>query len=548
MLFSDNASSIGARSTMLKRSIIGTSLLLIITMSALIPVTQSFGFRDHFSTVQLFAPKNDQAPSLFIPLLTANLVPRTVQSPMRESPTSWPKTNEATTNEATTNEATTNEDCETEQLSPGAIVLSPQDEWETIVTAPSSAGRTMLLRGGRYQATDKLWFPAGSPDHPTVIKPYNCEDVILQTSLRPSSHTLIAGLRIEASGIEDTKWAIRFDGKDRGGITNIIVRNNIILGGTIDAIRLNDDVRNVLIQGNHIDGGEEGHDIFVTGDPTGVQPDEITITQNRLTKRMFTGPSEDMIQVRDVGAVRITFNLCTDGLNMEQCIDIKNATTALYIAHNRFDGDRLHTVGKGEDGAGGCMVIHEDDGHAEQHIIENNQFRYCKETIIRFAPGTRPETSSALLRYNLFLQRENQDDTIPIEMATDVQFINNTFVGGVLKLGNSRQTRLPQRLLFQNNIFYKMTFTDHTRPDLPAYECTHNLIHQIIRDDFFPTSCTDTIQADPQFFDSTHEDFHLLLGSPALGVDINDGYIGALPVRHPFAALSPRHFLPLIMQ
>lgn len=440
------------------------------------------------------------------------------------------------------------ERCETEQLTPNAIVLTPQGPWEATVTDPSSAGRTLLFRGGLYQATDKLWLPAGTIDHPTVLKPYNCETVTLRTSLRPSSYNVIAGMRIEATGIEDTKWAIRFDGKDRGGIANIIVRNNTVLGGTIDAIRLNDDVRNVLIQGNHIDGGESGHDIFITGDPAGVQPDEITITQNRLTKRTFAGPSEDIIQVRDVGTVKITSNICTDGLNMEQCIDIKSATAPLLIAHNRFEGDMLHIAGDGEDGAGGCMVIHEDDGHAEQHVIENNQFRYCKGTVIRFAPGTRDETSSALVRYNLFLQRRDQNDTIPIEIATDVHFVNNTIVGGVLKLGNGSQTRLPERLHFQNNIFYQTIIEDHTLRELPAYRCTHNLIFQITQEGFFPTPCIETIQADPQFFDVAHDDFHLRPGSPALGSGINGNDIGALPILYPPTAFSHHLFLPFIAQ
>ncbi len=440
------------------------------------------------------------------------------------------------------------EPCETTASLPHAIVLSAQGPWEDALTNPATPGTIYLLRGGLYQATDKLWLKAGTADAPLIIKPYNCEAVTLQSSLRPNSYTVIAGLKIAALGIEDTKWAIRFDGKNAGAITNITLRNNTIVGGTIDAIRLTDAVYNVLLQGNHIDGGAAGHTIFVTAETAGVRPDGITITQNRLTKRYFDSAAEDMLQLRDVGAITITANHCTDGLNMEQCLDIKNATLPLLIAYNFFDGEQLHLQGNGADEAGGCMVIHESDGHPEQHIIEHNYFRHCKGTVIRFAPGTRDEQSSALLRYNLFVQQSNTDGIMPIEAATDLLFLNNTFIRGALKLGNSAQTRLPLRTIFQNNIFYQSAIEDNLPPSEAAYRCRYNLLYQLSGDGFAAAPCTHTIDADPRFIDLPHLNFHLQPGSPALGTGEAGTNLGALPLLLLFDQLTQQRYLPFVQQ
>lgn len=445
-------------------------------------------------------------------------------------------------------EARGTERCETTVENPSAVVLSPEDPWEDILTSDDAGGRVFLLRRGQYQTAGLLPLQPGTQAQPTVVKPYNCEAVTLYTSLRPSSFNIIAGMHIEALGVAEPKWSILFDGTNRGEISEVILRNNTILGGTIDAIRLRGDVHNILILGNHIDGGQVGHDIFVTGDSTGANPDAITITQNQLTKAHFPTPSEDMIQVRDVGTVRITSNVCTNGFNMEQCIDIKGTTKPLFISHNLFDGDQLHLAGTGADEAGGCMVIHEDDGNAEQHIIAHNQFIHCKKSIIRFASGTRDETSSALVQHNLFLQANNVESTMLIEIATNLQFSNNTMIDGELKLGNSDQTRLPQNLLFQNNIFYQVTIKDHTLAGQSSYSCTNNLFYQTLGDGFTTTPCLESIGADPTFVNATDRNFYLSPGSPALGAGVDQRDLGAFPIQYPAELLPFKRHLPIVLQ
>jgi hypothetical protein len=443
--------------------------------------------------------------------------------------------------------ATAAEPCDTLTTQPDAIVLSPDLPWTEPLTDPADPHRIFLLRGGLYRTSDKLWLKAGAPTAPLLIKPYNCEPVILHSSIRPASHTVLAGLTIEATGIEDIKWAIRLDGKNEEPIRNVTLRHNIIRGGTIDALRISGDVQTVELAGNDIDGGESGHDIFITAEGTAVLPAGITITRNLLTKAHFTSAAEDMIQIRDTGALTITENICTAGHNMEQCIDIKNTTAPLLIARNLFDGDNLHRAGTGADQAGGCMVIHEDDGHGEQHRIEYNEFRHCKGTIIRFATGSRAETSSAQVRYNLFLQAEEQASVMPVEIATDLHLLNNTFVGGTLKLGNSAQTRFPRGLRLQNNIFYQTAIEDHT-PVTAPYDCTHNLLYQVDGAGFITAPCTQTTTADPQFIDSAHGNFYLLPSSPALNGGANGSTIGALPAIFPPTGLTHHLFLPLLRQ
>ncbi|MCB0080583.1 MAG: hypothetical protein KDE47_06620 [Caldilineaceae bacterium] len=448
------------------------------------------------------------------------------------------------------------EPCDDETTVAHATILHPEDAWEQLLHQ-AKAGDVFLLQKGIYQAEDKLWLPAGSANAPITIKPYACATVTIRSSIRPHSYNIIAGVRLEAVGIDDTQWAIRIDGKNRAPLTEIVVRNNTIRGGTIDAIRVNDDVRNVTIDGNSIDGGSQGHDIFITSSPPNSQttegptlsilPDDITISHNRLTKRYFSSASEDMFQVRDVGIITFTHNTCADGLNMEQCVDIKTTTVPIRITHNLFAGDTLHQTGRGEDGAGGCMVIHESDAVADQHLIEHNFFYHCQGTVIRFSPGEGDTRSSALFQSNVLVQAPHETQIIPIETATNLHFRQNTVIFGKLKLGNSDRTRLPTALLFQHNIFYQTEIEDHLPPSTAAYICAYNLLYQLQGDGFTAAPCSATITDDPLFVSVDLEDFHLQSISPALGSGEAGATLGALPTATPPIALDQRLFLPLIL-
>ncbi len=439
--------------------------------------------------------------------------------------------------------------CDDETTTAHATILDPAQDWEHRLVNAAQPGDIFLLRAGVYQARAKLRLPAGTAEAPILIKPYACATVTLRGSLRPNSHNTIAGLRIEATGIDDTKWAIRVDGKNNGPRTAITIRNNTIVGGSVDAVRLDGAVRHVLIQGNHIDGGAAGHDLFVTaatraGTQTPLRPSAITITQNLLTKEHYSAPSEDMFQARAVGTLRFTHNSCANGHNMEQCIDIKSATVPLVIAHNLLAGNTLHRAGRGEDGSGGCMVIHERDGVAEQHLIEHNYFYHCRGTVVRFATDRDPTESSALFQYNLLIQQKNHPQVIAIARATDLQFRHNTVLYGVLKLGHSSQAHYPHALTIEQNIFFQTRVENHPPATGAAYSCAYNLFYQ-------PTGtwlkqCRATISQNPRFVSAALNNFHLQTGSPALTGGANGTTIGALSTGAVPIALDQFVYLPMV--
>lgn len=446
------------------------------------------------------------------------------------------------------------ESCVTEATAANVTVIHPTDDWQQMLIS-AQPGATLLFRAGIYQGRDKIWLPAGAPEQPLTLKPYNCEAVTLYTSLRPLSYTVIAGLTLEAKELSDVDYVIRIDseykGKYWGNITQVLIRNNLIRGGSIDAVRISDDATHITITGNHIDGGATGHNIFVTSEKLLQRPDQIVITNNKLTKLLFDTPAEDMLQVRDVGYVEFTYNTCTDGRHMEQCVDVKTTTQPLLIAHNFFDGAHLHQLGSGEDGANGCMVIHESDIVADQHVIEYNYFRYCQGAAIRFASGTGAGLiSSGRVRYNLFFQTSYHEGELPIVKAQNLEFSNNTMICGRFKLGNSDRTRVPVNTLIKHNIFYKSKIEDNTVLPAAPYTCTHNLLFATLDSGFTVSGCTDTVDKDPQFAAAALADFRLLATSPAIHAGEAQADLGALSLVQPLPPdnLPYQLYLPAVQQ
>ncbi|MFN8491571.1 MAG: hypothetical protein U0350_28495 [Caldilineaceae bacterium] len=371
------------------------------------------------------------------------------------------------------------EACVTEQTAPNALVLAPTDDWQNAIIK-AAPGTTLLLHGGVYQASDKIWLPSGQADQWITLKPYNCETVTLYTSLRPGSYNVIAGLHLEALGIGDLTWAIRIDGKNKGPVRHLIIRNNTIFGGEKDALKVSADVADVLITGNHIDGGKASHNLNVQSEGVAAAPDQIVISNNLLTKQYFNSVAEDMLQVIDAGNIEFSHNTCANGPAMEQCVDIKETRAPLNIHHNLFAGDTLHTTGPGVDGSAGCMVIHEHNKQPENHLIEQNLFRNCRDTVIRFASEGGNAMARATVRANVFVNPDATDaDAILIWRAQDVVFENNTMIRGTLKLGaDGDPTKIPQNTVLKNNIFYQTNIADRTQAPA-AYQCGYNLFFKI---------------------------------------------------------------------
>ena len=435
------------------------------------------------------------------------------------------------------------EPCETPTTNPGATVLSSSISWQHILEAEAKAGDTFLLRGGTYLIDHQLRPNAGAPGQPITIKPYNCEAVTLAGTIRPVSHTIIAGMRLTLPLATDENWVLRLDGKNMGHIEDVVIRNNSIFGGSVDALRISDDVTKVTISGNHIDGGRDGHVIFVTSENRVFEPDLIYIFQNLLTKALFDTPSEDMLQVRDAHRVRFINNTCANGYNMEQCIDIKSMSAPMIIRGNLLEGQTLHQAGTGEDGAGGCMVIHESDGTPEPHVVEANFFSHCASTAIRFATGDVGEVSSAIVKRNIFATTSSADGEVRIWQAENVAFINNTMVHGRLKLGDADQQKTPLNTILKNNIFYGTRIDDQIELPGYTYQCAHNLLYQTTGSGFSNSQCTDMLFANPLFVDLDSVNFHLRPESPARGAGEGGLDLGA----YPYEAFDERLYLPLLI-
>ena len=432
------------------------------------------------------------------------------------------------------------EPCATPVTTAGALVLTTTNDWQSALQN-AAPGTTLLLRAGVYQATQKLNINAGVAGSPVTVKPYNCEAVTLRGSFTPLSYTVIAGLRIEGVGlpVADLNYVIRVDGKNKGALRTLVVRNNTIVGGTVDAVRVNDDVVGLAFSGNNIDGGQGGHDLFVTTEVMPINPakspDNVQITNNRFTKVYFQGTrSEDMFQVRDARQVRFTYNSCENGARMEQCIDIKSITVPMVIQYNRFDGSTLHQNGPGEDNSAGCMTIHEFDGHPENHLIEYNYFRNCRDTVIRFASEGGAAKSSGTVRYNVFLNPDATDaDGLLIWLAENVIFEHNTMIRGTLKLGRgdglSKSPPItPKNTVLKNNLFYLTRLDDNTKAPTFVYTCSHNLFFTTTQRGNQALSCAQSQTADPLFTALANEDYRPLAGSPACGSGENGRDRGAL--------------------
>lgn len=434
------------------------------------------------------------------------------------------------------------EACETEQTRPTARILTTAAAWQTALQN-AAPGTVFLLRGGLYQASQSVRIGAGLAGQPVTVKPYNCEAVTLRGGLQLQSYTLLAGLRIESALATQTgpSYALRIDGKTtvRRGIT---IRHNTIVGGEIDAIRLNDQVSDVTITGNRIDGGKGGHDLFVTTETTPVvtakSPTNIVISNNRFTKVYYRASgiaSEDMFQVRDAQVIQFLANTCENGSRMEQCVDIKNVSAPLTIQGNLFNGATLQQDGPGEDRSSGCMVIHEFDGRPEAHLIERNYFRHCRTTIIRFASEGGLANSSGIVRYNVFLNAGSTDDeALLLWRSENVRFENNTMIRGVLKLGRGNGLAqnppiTPKNTTFKNNLFYQSRLDDNTRvPDF-TYQCGFGLFFQLSQRGNRTFQCATSLTTDPRLTLLSAEDYRPAANSLACTSGENRTTIGAQP-------------------
>jgi hypothetical protein len=181
------------------------------------------------------------------------------------------------------------------------------------------------------------------------------------------------------------------------------------------------------------------------------------------------------------------------------------------------------------------MVIHEFDGSPQAHVIENNYFRYCRTTIIRFASEGGLANSSGIVRYNVFLNAgSTDDDALLLWRSENVRFENNTMIRGTLKLGRGNGLSqnppiTPKNTILKNNLFFQSRIDDNTRSPDFTYQCSFNLFYQITQRGNQTLSCTSSRTSNPRLTLLAAEDFRPAAGSPACTGGENSTTLGALP-------------------
>ena len=150
-------------------------------------------------------------------------------------------------------------------------------------------------------------------------------------------------------------------------------------------------------------------------------------------------------------------------------------------------------------------------------MIEQNLFRNCRDTIIRFASEGGNAIARATVRNNVFISPDATDaDGLLIWRAQDVVFENNTMIRGTLKLGaDGDPTKVPQNTVLKNNLFYLTRLDDRTQAPATTYQCDHNLFFQT-SGNLAQAMCQVSLwNTDPLLADAAHENVRPASNSPA---------------------------------
>lgn len=199
-------------------------------------------------------------------------------------------------------------------------------------------GDVVLIRGGSYSGGFAV--PMG-----VTVKPFKGEKVTISGLITMGSDSTVAGLYLTSSA----QWVIRVNNGSPQVKRNVTIRNNDINGGSVEAIRVSRNVKDVLIVGNDIHQGGN-HNIKIHGEGSGYFPSAV-IKNNRIHNSL----REDGIQTEDNGHVTIDQNTF-DGA-AEDNIDVKSGTVA--ITRNLFLASTE-----------GAVIVH----HEGTAVIENNKF------------------------------------------------------------------------------------------------------------------------------------------------------------------------------
>jgi hypothetical protein len=280
-----------------------------------------------------------------------------------------------------------------------------------------------------------------------TVKPYNCERVTIDGTVSLGDGSTLAGVTLQS----DADWVLLIDGE------NIEVRNNVVNGGAVEAVRIHGDASAVTLVGNNLDGGRDNHVVKVVGSAESGSPDDVVIHNNRFTKEYYGDPSEDLLQLDGHNRVEITGNTFSTNPRGEDGIDVKQGIEGVLILRNHFEGGDI---------AAECLLV--QGGYAE-NIVRDNLFEDCAAVSL----GAHPE--ERLEPWWRFEGNRLENSTLRVRRSRNAQIVGVEMVGGTLQLGLGGEDDTPRDLRLTGNRFVGVTIDNNlTR----GYTCADNVLER----------------------------------------------------------------------
>ena len=440
-----------------------------------------------------------------------------------------------------------------ESCATDGLAVNPNGGWQRRLE-DARPGSTILMRGGSYTLRGRLKLPSGTAQHAIVIKPYDCERVMLTASaesagrghvLEPGSFVTLAGLFVESATHESL---VRI----RSGRQNFVLRNNSLVGGRNDAFVISGG-ESILVEGNYINSGpgqhpgittsSGGHIFYLKSDDSGGGPSDVRIVGNQIEGSYFGDlvSGDDVFAVQAGDGIVIEGNRITNQFNIENIIDIKTrGSSSPVIFRDNYASDNFKGSKGGQDHGRPepCIVIGDADRSPPlRHRIEGNVFDGCPGGALSVGGGKR--TGSALIVDNLF--RERSGDGSPasgvIARSVDTEIAHNVFYRGALTIARPGSgcgsAQMPAGLRIRDNVFYQTRIVDQT-DDCPTidYLLARNIFYNLPQG-FERGRRQGNLNADPRFRNAASGDFSLLPDSPAIGAGSDGRAIGRLSGRSP---------------
>jgi len=308
------------------------------------------------------------------------------------------------------------------------------------VVESASPGQVILLSGGSYSGGFHI--PAG-----VTLKPFNGETVVINGSVTMGSGSVLAGVDLRSS----SQWAIRVDAPSQAK-SDVVIRNSVIRGGSVETIRVAGNVTGTLIAGNDIFGGGN-HVIKVHGEGSGFSP-SATIRGNRIHDPV----REDAIQTEDNGGVTIDGN--TFWGTPENAIDVKTGEVVV-ITNNLFEGATIHAEALLVHGNGTAVVVHNSFSQGAAIGLGSSTIGDPMMTL----RGSRLDGGDLVIRRS----------TRPIVIE------GNVLTGGTLKLGISGGDH-PRDATVVGNLFRGTELLDRVTPAGDTWTCNRNTLVDVIGD------------------------------------------------------------------